>query len=481
MVDYLIKTLYIYTVLSEYLIIIKQLRGIIMAVNEQLLRNAGYYQTSEGVWQRVTAAGGVGGNDETMTVSAYTGGDIIDTNLTMDLANTAINNFRSRNQSFITSLFNPSVLGDFHENEMQLQVNEAMTDYQKSLNELSKFQNLRLIAEVELAKQDSSSPLRKAELSLHLYNAILNEVKSIIKSKEAERDIYCKQEWLYIGRCEWPTSESSAEEGKILAQQAKEEYERVGKEIDAENETLNNIKNEINKISSEIQSLKKENISGSNEIKSSEKDNDKYIYAKKDLATINAIQFNANFFETLTEKFGSKASSMAKELKKQAKGKKIRSAKEAIATFDKYGRDIFKKFNAKDIEAIRKALLAADLDMMAKNMAKFSKAFGIAGKVVDFKDLTDRVITSFETGDWKPVFIKLETISLGSFASYLVAIAFSFMATARFGILAFATIMAVVSALIDEDLVENINNFIITLKPKGAVKNNRVIKTIFKR
>lgn len=441
-----------------------------MAVNEQLLRNAGYHKTSEGVWQRATLSGSIGGSDDTMTVSAYTGGNIIDTNLTMDLANTAMDNFRSQNQSFIASLRNPSTLGAFHETEMQQQVEEAMNDYLKSLDNLTKYQNLRLSAEIEFAEQyDSSSPLRKAELSLHLYNAILNEVKSIIKSKEAERDIYYKQECLYIGRCEWPTSESSAEEGKILAQQAKEEYERVGKEIDAENEILNNIQNEINKISREIESL--------------QKDSGNYIYTREDLAIKDAMQFTINFFETLTKEFGLKAASLAVKLQKQANGKKIRSAKEAIAAFDKYGKDIYKKFKAKDIEAIKKALQSADLNMMAKDMAKFNKAFGFAGKVIDLKDLIDRVITSFETGDWKPVFIKLETMLLGGFASYLVAIAFSFMTAAPIGILAFATIMAVVSALIDEDLIEDINNFIMNLKPTESKRNMRIkmLETILKR
>lgn len=349
-----------------------------MAVNEQLLRNAGYHKTSEGVWQRATLSGSIGGSDDTMTVSAYTGGNIIDTNLTMDLANTAMDNFRSQNQSFIASLRNPSTLGAFHETEMQQQVEEAMNDYLKSLDNLTKYQNLRLSAEIEFAEQyDSSSPLRKAELSLHLYNAILNEVKSIIKSKEAERDIYYKQECLYIGRCEWPTSESSAEEGKILAQQAKEEYERVGKEIDAENEILNNIQNEINKISREIESL--------------QKDSGNYIYTREDLAIKDAMQFTINFFETLTKEFGLKAASLAVKLQKQANGKKIRSAKEAIAAFDKYGKDIYKKFKAKDIEAIKKALQSADLNMMAKDMAKFNKAFGFAGKVIDLKDLIDKI------------------------------------------------------------------------------------------
>lgn len=195
------------------------------------------------------------------------------------------------------------------------------------------------------------------------------------------------------------------------------------------------------------------------------------------------MQFTINFFETLTKEFGLKAASLAVKLQKQANGKKIRSAKEAIAAFDKYGKDIYKKFKAKDIEAIKKALQSADLNMMAKDMAKFNKAFGFAGKVIDLKDLIDRVITSFETGDWKPVFIKLETMLLGGFASYLVAIAFSFMTAAPIGILAFATIMAVVSALIDEDLIEDINNFIMNLKPTESKRNMRIkmLETILKR
>lgn len=69
------------------------------------------------------------------------------------------------------------------------------------------------------------------------------------------------------------------------------------------------------------------------------------------------------------------------------KGKQIRNAEQALKSFDKYKESLNKKFGVKDREAIAKALKSLKRDEIAKNLKKFSKAFGLTSSFIDFHDL----------------------------------------------------------------------------------------------
>lgn len=177
----------------------------------------------------------------------------------------------------------------------------------------------------------------------------------------------------------------------------------------------------------------------------------------------SAIKFTADFYKEVAEKFGEKSSVLAKDLAASAKGKAIRNAEQAIKAFDQYQGNLAKKFSAQDREAIAKALDALDKDMMAKTLDRFGKGLGLVSNAMDFADLASEAKKSSESGDWRPFFVKAETILAGRAASALIAFMFGLTVATPLGILGFALLMALTSALIDDALVNNVNGYILDL------------------
>ncbi|MGX1173093.1 colicin-like pore-forming protein [Pseudomonas sp. R151218B TE3479] len=169
------------------------------------------------------------------------------------------------------------------------------------------------------------------------------------------------------------------------------------------------------------------------------------------------ILFVTNFYKEVTEKFGEKTSALAKELAESAKSNKIKTADEAILTFNKYKDSIHKKIGKQDREAIARAIDSLDKETLAKNLSRFSKGLGGVSKGVDLAELLVEFVKAADNGNWKPFLIKLEVISLGAAATFIVAAIFGIAATTPISILIFAALMAATSAYIDEKLIEKIN------------------------
>nr|MDN1221449.1 hypothetical protein [Escherichia coli] len=150
----------------------------------------------------------------------------------------------------------------------------------------------------------------------------------------------------------------------------------------------------------------------------------------------------------------------AKALADEAKGKKIRNANEAIKAFDRYKDVLNKKFSVSDREAIAKALESLNKDQMAKQLKIFGKAFGVVGEAIQWGGFISGLVKGFRTGDWNEAFISGEKIAVGKVASVMVTVAFSAMAVNPIGILGFAVIMAVTSALITDERLKQLNSFI---------------------
>ncbi|HDL7813838.1 TPA: hypothetical protein PXP47_003885 [Yersinia enterocolitica] len=174
-------------------------------------------------------------------------------------------------------------------------------------------------------------------------------------------------------------------------------------------------------------------------------------------AVKDAVKFTADFYKELTSKYGDNASKIAQELADTAKGKQIRNVDEALKAFDKYKDVLNKKFSAKDREAIAKVLESVDRDLMAKNLAKFSKAFGLVAKAIDGVDLAIEFKKAVRTDIWRPFFVKLETLAAGAGATALVAFAFAVLTATPLGIVGFGLLIAIVGFLINDELLEKIN------------------------
>lgn len=184
---------------------------------------------------------------------------------------------------------------------------------------------------------------------------------------------------------------------------------------------------------------------------------------KEDDALKDSISAVNDFYKELTSKYGEKLAKEARALADEAKGKTLRNSKEAIKAFDKYKDVLNKKFSVADREAIAKALESLNKEQMAKQLKHFERAFGSVSKGISWGSFGIGLAKGFRTGDWSDAIISGESIIAGRIASALVTVAFSMMAVNPVGILGFAVIMAVTSALITDKRLKDLNDFIISL------------------
>ncbi|EKN4689907.1 colicin-like pore-forming protein [Yersinia ruckeri] len=229
---------------------------------------------------------------------------------------------------------------------------------------------------------------------------------------------------------------------------------------------LNVVKQHVDEINAKqllYSKLNKLNVAQSDVNNKTKLLNDVVYIVKEENNIKDAVKFTANFYQTVTEKYGEQSAKIARELADAAKGKQIRSVDEALKAFDKYKDVLNKKFSVKDREAIAKALKSVDRKLMAKNLAKFSKAFGLVGKAVDGVDVVKEINNGMDTGDWRPLLIKLETLAVGRGAASLVAFTFGVMTASPLGILGFGLLMVITSTLINDKLIEKINKYVLSL------------------
>ncbi|WP_310572802.1 colicin-like pore-forming protein [Klebsiella sp. BIGb0407] len=177
----------------------------------------------------------------------------------------------------------------------------------------------------------------------------------------------------------------------------------------------------------------------------------------------NPISIASDFYKSLADKFGDRFSEKAKSLPIESKSKKIRSATEAIAAFDKYKNILNKKFSITDRVAIAKALESIDKQMMAAQLKKFGKMFGIIGESLLWGQFLAGIVKGLRTGEWEDAIIGGEKIAVGKIAAFIAVVAFSSIAVSPVGIIGFSFIMATTSALISDDMLKDMNNLILSI------------------
>lgn len=176
--------------------------------------------------------------------------------------------------------------------------------------------------------------------------------------------------------------------------------------------------------------------------------------------TMDAIKFTLEFYSSAADKFGKKTSQLAEALAKSVKGKTIRSAEHAIKAYDNHKDILDKKFSSQDRQAIANALASLDQQMMTNSLNNFGKALGYAGLAIDGVELATEAKKSIESGSWIPFFIKAETQIAGKAAGILIGLVFGLSMATPMGILGFALMMAVTSFLIDEQVINQVNNYL---------------------
>jgi len=100
---------------------------------------------------------------------------------------------------------------------------------------------------------------------------------------------------------------------------------------------------------------------------------------------------------------------------------------------------------------------------VVQKLSVMQRGFGVASKSVDVATLTNEISKAVQTGNWHPVFIKIETLLAGALASQLLAYYFAALIVSPLGVLLFAVLLASASAAIDESALEELNSFISSL------------------
>lgn len=173
-----------------------------------------------------------------------------------------------------------------------------------------------------------------------------------------------------------------------------------------------------------------------------------------------SVKFAADFYKEAFNTYGEKAEKLAKAMAEQAKGKKIRNVEDALKAYNKYSNNISRKIDAKDRKAITAALESVKTEDIAKNFKKFSKGMLYTSRAINFIDWSNELIKAIDTNNWRPFFVKTETIAAGMAATALAGFAFSALLGEPIGILGYGLIIAGIGALINDSLVEEANNLI---------------------
>ncbi|CAH5764583.1 colicin-like pore-forming protein [Escherichia coli] len=165
--------------------------------------------------------------------------------------------------------------------------------------------------------------------------------------------------------------------------------------------------------------------------------------------------------------------SLAREISddiKNFQGKTIRSYDDAMASLNKVLSNPGFKVNRADSDALANAWRSLDAQDMANKLGNISKAFKVADVVMKVEKVREKSIEGYETGNWGPLMLEVEswvlsgiasTVALGIFSATLGAYALSLGAPAVAVGIAGILLAATVGAFINDKFADTLNNAII--------------------
>ncbi|HBC0352928.1 TPA: colicin transporter [Salmonella enterica subsp. enterica serovar Napoli] len=289
----------------------------------------------------------------------------------------------------------------------------------------------------------------KSKNDIGAASAVINEVSRVIN--DVNQKIAEKQ------KQKTPVAD------RLKQLQEKKDYngKYPGAELIKDNIEKKKLQEELSRYESDINALKGQ-LAELNGKKQQAEQNKAAAEAKKkeDDAVKDAVKFTEDFYKEVFKVYGEKAEQLAKLLADQAKGKKVRNVEDALRAYEKHKANINKKINAKDREAIAKALESVDVKQAAKNISRFGKGLGYTSLAIDAAEWAGALKEAIETDNWRQFFVKTETIAAGMAASAVTGFAFSIILGGPVGLLGYGLIMAGIGALIDDKAIEEVNKFI---------------------
>ncbi|EHO4426229.1 colicin immunity protein [Salmonella enterica] len=203
----------------------------------------------------------------------------------------------------------------------------------------------------------------------------------------------------------------------------------------------------------------------------SELEKQKDINEKEVLAKTSELIISMG--DKVGEYLGVKYKALAKEIAGEIKnfqGKKIRSYDDAMASLNKITSNPAMKINQADRDALVNAWKHVDAQDMANKLGNLSRAFKVADVVMKIEKIREKSIEGYETGNWGPLMLEVESwvlsgiasaVALGVFSATLGALALSLGAPAIAVGIVGILLAAVVGALIDDKFADALNNEII--------------------
>lgn len=191
-------------------------------------------------------------------------------------------------------------------------------------------------------------------------------------------------------------------------------------------------------------------------------------------ALTKASELISGMGDKIGEHLGDKYKSIAKEIAgdiKNFQGKTIRSYDDAMVSLNKIISNPNLKINKADKDALVNAWKQVNAQDMANKLSNLSKAFKVADVVMKVEKVREKSIHGYETGDWGPLMLEVESwvvgglaarVALGLFSgilgSFLITLGAPVIAVDLAGIIIAASIAAWVS---DDKVLDKLNNEVI--------------------
>lgn len=177
--------------------------------------------------------------------------------------------------------------------------------------------------------------------------------------------------------------------------------------------------------------------------------------------------------EKVSKTLGDKYNLVAKDIAgniKNFQGKNIRNFNDAMKSLKKLTSNPNMKINQADKNALINAWKHVNATDMANKLGNLSKGFKVADTVMKIEKVREKSIVGYETGNWGPLVLEVESWIVGGVAGSIAMSVFS--ATLGMAMLIAGTpavavsiggiiLAGIVAAMIDDKLVERLNNAII--------------------
>lgn len=188
---------------------------------------------------------------------------------------------------------------------------------------------------------------------------------------------------------------------------------------------------------------------------------------------MKASEIITDMGEKVGKHLGQKYNSVAKDIANNLKnfqGRTVRSYPDAMKSVNKALSNPGMKINKGNKDALVSAWKSVNAGDLANKMCNLSRAFKVADVAIKVEKVREKSITGYETGDWGPLILEVESWIVGGVAGSVAMGLFSaIVGSALLSAGASVTVVGImgiivavtVASMIDDKLVDKINNELI--------------------